>query len=108
MGDISNLVAVFRVPEAAVRRLRAGMEGTLVPGAYPKWSVRIVVESVEPVEKADTAPKDRRVRAKLVHEDLSGRRDWLRPGMRGVATLDVTMAARPAPTAPQPRPTKRH
>lgn len=77
-----------RVPETEIEQVAIGQQGRLALQTRPGERLAIVVERVTPVSEVIDGRNVFDVEARLV----DGVPDWLRPGMQGVARLDVGRA----------------
>jgi len=74
----------LQVDERDVDEVRAGQRGSLVLSAFPDEPVGFAVESVTPVATAEEGTNTFRVEAVL-----DGTPPFLRPGMEGVAKIEI-------------------
>lgn len=90
VAPLDALRAVLQVPEGRMSDLLATSEddglaaGTLASVAHPGDYIAFEVERINPVAEVVDQKNVFEVRVKLM-----GSRPWLRPGMKGVAKLDV-------------------
>ena len=78
------LRAELRVPEDQIAEIRVGQEGELATAGYPGRRIGFVVERITPVAQVVDQRNVFNVRVKLKET-----RRWMRPGMEGVAKVDL-------------------
>ena len=84
IAPLDSLRADMFVPEDRVADLTPGQRGELATAAFPDRRVAFTVERIDP---AAELRKERNVfRARLI---LDQRPDWMRPGMEGLARVEI-------------------
>ncbi len=81
---IDWLRAELLVSEEDIFEIRPGQEGRLATASYPAEPIRFVVERVNPMAEIVKQRNVFRVRVRLEET-----REWMRPGMEGVAKVSV-------------------
>jgi multidrug efflux pump subunit AcrA (membrane-fusion protein)/GAF domain-containing protein len=91
MGDIlfevtplESLRAVLHVREDQITEVRVGQKGTLATASYPGQYIDFEVERVNPVAEVVKQKNVFKVRVRLLKLY-----PWMRPGMEGVAKIDL-------------------
>lgn len=84
VAPLEALDAVVRVDERDIGFIKPGTVGELATRSNPDVSHRFVVESIVPLAEAHEGKNRFEVRGKLEQP-----RAWMRPGMEGVARLEV-------------------
>ncbi|HQL73267.1 MAG: macrolide transporter subunit MacA [Planctomycetes bacterium ADurb.Bin126] len=84
VAPLDTLRAELSVDEEDIAEIRAGMEGELATATYPDRKVGFVVERINPVAEVVEQQNIFKVRVRLKDKP-----DWMRPGMEGVAKIDV-------------------
>ncbi|MDP6955783.1 MAG: HlyD family efflux transporter periplasmic adaptor subunit, partial [Planctomycetota bacterium] len=75
---------VLQADERDVTELEVGQSGTLVLSSAPGMKLPLVLDVITPVSSAGEGVNSFRVEATLTSEP-----DWLRPGMEGLAKVDI-------------------
>lgn len=84
VAPIDALRADVFVPEDRIADVQPGQRGELATAAFPDRRIGFIVERIDP---AAELRQDKNVfRARLA---LDERPDWLRPGMEGIARIDI-------------------
>lgn len=89
IADLGRLSAEIFVPEDRVTDVAPGMRGTLATLARPDRRIGFEIESVDP---ASTQRDGRAVFRAVARLDGGDAQDWIRPGMEGVARIDLGRA----------------
>ncbi len=106
IADVTSLYAELSVPEDRIADVHEGMRGTLASAAYPGRYLPFVVTDIHPVAVVSGGKNVFHARLRLLpatpfaaspdattqpasHADEG---DWLRPGMEGIAKVDVRQA----------------
>ncbi|MBE3069311.1 MAG: efflux RND transporter periplasmic adaptor subunit, partial [Planctomycetes bacterium] len=84
VAPLEGLRAELAVPEDQVADLEVGQEGELATTSFPDVRTRFVVERINPVAEMVEQRNVFKVRVRLVDRDPR-----LRPGMEGVAKVDI-------------------
>jgi biotin carboxyl carrier protein len=84
VAPIDALRADLYVPEDRVADVNPGQRGQLATAAFPDRRIGFTVERIDPA--AELRQEKNVFRARLV---LDERPDWLRPGMEGLARVDI-------------------
>ena len=84
VAPLEGLRAELAVPEDQVADLEVGQEGELATTSFPDVRTRFVVERINPVAEMVEQRNVFKVRARLVDRDPR-----MRPGMEGVAKVDI-------------------
>ncbi len=91
MGDVlfevcplESLRAQLMVPEDEIYDIKVGQEGHLATASYPAQRIRFVVERINPIAEVVNQRNVFKVRVELLQTY-----PWVRPGMEGVAKIDV-------------------
>jgi hypothetical protein len=91
MGDVlfevtplESLRAVLHVREDQITDVRVGQRGRLATASYPAQRIAFEVERVNPIAEVVKQKNVFKVRVRLLE-----RYDWMRPGMEGVAKIDL-------------------
>jgi len=84
VAPLEGLYAELFVPEDQVLDLAVGQKGALATASFPGQRLPIVVERINPMAEVVNGRNVFRVRATLEQTTR-----WLRPGMEGVAKVDV-------------------
>ncbi len=84
VAQLDSLNAVVSVPDNEVADLAVGQRGGLVTASYPGVPIAIEVTRIDPIAEV---VNQRNVFN--VHVRLLASPEWLRPGMRGVARIEV-------------------
>jgi multidrug resistance efflux pump len=87
ISPLSSLRAELYVPEDGVSDIAEGQTGALVAVGHPDQKIPFVIERIHPVAEVVHQRNVFRVRAKLAHQHA-----WMRPGMEGIAKIDVARA----------------
>lgn len=88
IAPLGAVRVVVAAPENRVGDLASGQRGWIAPASYPERRLPIVVERIEPVARATEEGNVFRVYA-----TLEERPEWLRPGMEGVARIELGRAS---------------
>ncbi len=86
VGQPDTLRAELSVPEEQVSELKVGQTGILKATSYPNRPIHFTVERINPVATVTGQKNTFKVRVKLAPEDV---KDWMRPGIEGLAKVDV-------------------
>ncbi|MBP8304156.1 MAG: HlyD family efflux transporter periplasmic adaptor subunit [Phycisphaerae bacterium] len=81
---LESLRAELMAPEDQVLDLAVGQKGALATASYPDQRIPFVVERINPVAEVVNGQNVFKVRARLEES-----REWMRPGMEGVAKVSV-------------------
>lgn len=84
VGQVGQLRAELSVPEDEIAEVRRGARGELATTSYPDQKIGFTVERINPVAAVVNGKNVFKVRVKL--DEL---RPWMRPGMEGVAKVEV-------------------
>jgi RND family efflux transporter MFP subunit len=84
LAPLDDYRVILRVDEADITDVREGQHGRLTLTATPDEALEIVIERITPVATADARANYFRVEAKLDKPPT-----YLRPGMQGVAKIDI-------------------
>ncbi|MFA6134967.1 MAG: HlyD family efflux transporter periplasmic adaptor subunit [Phycisphaerae bacterium] len=89
IAPLESLRAELSVPEDQIADVQVGQRGDLATVGHPESKLSFVVERINPVAEVDKQNNVFKVRVKLENVDLKGAESWLRPGMEGVAKVDI-------------------
>lgn len=81
---LESLQAELMVAEDEVFDIRIGQEGALATASYPGDHIRLIVERINPMAEVVNNRNVFKVRARLLET-----RQWMRPGMEGVAKVEI-------------------
>ena len=81
--------AELSVPEDQIADVRMGQRGRLATVSRPEERLDFVVEQINPVAEVVKQRNVFKVRVRLLEVDPVGRHAWLRPGLEGVAKIDI-------------------
>lgn len=84
VGPLHNLRAELSVPDDEILDIRPGQTGTLASASYPSRKIKFRVERIDPVARVSRHRNVFKVRVKLFAVPA-----WLRPGMEGVAHINI-------------------
>jgi multidrug resistance efflux pump len=84
VAPVENLRAELFVPEDQIAEIQQDQEGELATASYPEKRIRFVVERINPVAELVKQRNVFKVRVRLLDAY-----PWTRPGMEGVAKVDV-------------------
>ncbi len=86
IAPLESLRAELSVPEDEIVEVKVGQEGELAVATYPEpeWRVRFVVEKIFPIAEISDQKNVFKVRVRLF-----ARHPWMRPGMEGLAKIDI-------------------
>ncbi|TVQ34273.1 MAG: HlyD family efflux transporter periplasmic adaptor subunit [Phycisphaeraceae bacterium] len=84
IAPIDSLRAELAVPEDQIADVEVGQTGHLAASSYPSDRIRFEVERINPVAEVADQKNVFAVRVRLEES-----RPWMRPGMEGVAKIDV-------------------
>ncbi len=84
IARIELLRAELYVPEESIALVNIGQAGELAAVGHPNRKIRFVVERITPLAEVVNQVNSFRVRARLLD-----RPKWMRPGMEGLARIDV-------------------
>ena len=84
VAPIDSLRAELYVPEDRINSVRLGQKGMLSSAASPGKYIGFVVETIEPMAVVKSGQNVFLVRVRLDEMPM-----WLRPGMQGLAKIDV-------------------
>ncbi len=86
VGRREGLRAELSVPEDQITELRINYPGELAASSYPGRKLNFIVERINPVAEVNQHHNVYKVRVRFVHSDVP---QWLKPGMEGIARVDV-------------------
>jgi len=89
IAPLESLRAELSVPEDQIADVEVGQHGELATVGHPESKLSFVVERINPVAEVVNQINVFKVRVKLENVDLKGGQSWLRPGMEGVAKVDI-------------------
>jgi len=81
---LESLRAELMVPEDEIYDIKVGQEGYLATASYPAQRIKFVVERINPIAEVVNQRNVFKVRVELVQTY-----PWMRPGMEGVAKVDI-------------------
>lgn len=81
---LESIRAQLLVPDDLVLYMEVGQEGRLATASYPDKPIRFVVERIDPMAEVVNQRNVFKVRARLLETY-----PWMRPGMEGVAKVEV-------------------
>ena len=81
---IKSLRAQLMVPEDEIYDIKVGQEGYLATASYPAQRIKFVVERINPIAEVINQRNVFKVRVELLQTY-----SWVRPGMEGVAKVDI-------------------
>ena len=81
---LESLRAQLMVPEDEIYDIKVGQEGYLATASYPAQRITFVVERINPIAEVVNQRNVFKVRVQL-HDAYP----WIRPGMEGVAKVDI-------------------
>ncbi|MBW2689241.1 MAG: HlyD family efflux transporter periplasmic adaptor subunit [Deltaproteobacteria bacterium] len=81
---LESIRAQLLVPDDLVLYLQVGQEGRLATASYPDKPIRFVIERIDPMAEVVNQRNVFKVRARLTETY-----PWMRPGMEGVAKVEV-------------------
>jgi multidrug resistance efflux pump len=81
---LESLRAQLMVPEDEIYDIKIGQEGHLATASYPAQRIEFVVERISPMAEVVSQQNVFKVRVQLLQTY-----PWMRPGMEGVAKVDV-------------------
>ena len=84
VAPIESLRAELYVPEDMIVDVQEGQEGELASVGHPDQRIGFIVERINPVADVVNQRNVFKVRARLLE-----RREWMRPGMEGIAKIFV-------------------
>ena len=84
IAHVDSLRAELYVPEMSIARIDIGQEGELAAVGHPDQRIRFVVERINPMAEVVNGKNVFNVRARLQEQ-----REWMRPGMEGVAKISA-------------------
>jgi multidrug efflux pump subunit AcrA (membrane-fusion protein) len=91
MGDLlfevtplASLRAVLHVPEDQITDVQVGQRGSLATASYPAERIEFEVERINPIAEVVKQENIFKVRVRLPEIP-----PWMRPGMEGVARIDI-------------------
>jgi len=84
LAPLDDYRVILKVDEADIADVREGQRGHLTLTATPDEALEILIERITPVASADARANYFRVEAKLGKPP-----NYLRPGMQGVAKIDI-------------------
>lgn len=84
VAPLENMEADLYVPEEDISDIRVGQEGELAAAGRPETKIRFKVTRITPVAELIKQKNVFRVQVKLREQP-----DWLRPGIEGIAKVDV-------------------
>jgi multidrug efflux pump subunit AcrA (membrane-fusion protein) len=89
VGDRDKLRAAITIPEDQIAEVKIGQEGELATSTYPGDRIPFNVVRVDPLAVVSDQHNVFKVRAQFARSDI---RDWMKPGMEGIAKVDVGRA----------------
>ena len=84
VAPLKTLRAALWVSEDRIADVQVGQVGALVAVSHPGRHIRFVVEKINPVAEVSGNRNVFRVQARLLETEL-----WMRPGMEGIAKVEV-------------------
>jgi multidrug efflux pump subunit AcrA (membrane-fusion protein) len=81
---LESLRAQLMVPEDEIYDIEVGQEGYLATASYPAQRIKFVIERIDPVAGVVNQRNVFKVRVELLQTY-----PWMRPGMEGVAKVDI-------------------
>ena len=81
---IESIRAQLLVPDDLILYMEVGQEGRLATASYPDKPIRFVIERIDPMAEVVNQRNVFKVRARLTETY-----PWMRPGMEGVAKVEV-------------------
>jgi hypothetical protein len=84
VAPLETLRAELAVPEDLIAEVEVGQEGELATTGFPEQRIGFVVERIHPVAEVVKGRNVFKVRVRLKE-----RPEWMRPGLEGVAKVDV-------------------
>jgi multidrug resistance efflux pump len=84
IAPLEALRAELAVPQDQIGDVIVGQEGELATNAYPDQHIRFVVERITPMAEVVERENVFKVRVRLASTE-----PWMRPGMEGLAKVDV-------------------
>jgi multidrug resistance efflux pump len=84
IARVEMLRATLYVPEESIALIEIDQTGELAAVGHPGRKIRFVVERVTPIAEVVNQINSFRVRARLLDKP-----EWMRPGMEGLARIDV-------------------
>ncbi|MBN2315765.1 MAG: HlyD family efflux transporter periplasmic adaptor subunit [Sedimentisphaerales bacterium] len=81
---LESLRAQLMIPEDEIYDIKVGQEGYLATASYPAQRIKFVVERVNPIAEVVNQRNVFKVRVELLQTY-----PWIRPGMEGVAKVDI-------------------
>ena len=84
VAPLADLRAQVMVPEDQILDIQMGQPGRLATVSYPEDRISFVVERISPMAEVINNRNVFRVQVKL-----NETRDWMRPGMEGIAKIDI-------------------
>ncbi|MCK4625166.1 MAG: efflux RND transporter periplasmic adaptor subunit [Phycisphaerae bacterium] len=84
VAPLKLLRAELSVPEDEIAEVGEGQYGELSAAAYPDRRVQFIVEHINPVAEVVNQQNIFRVRVRLLET-----KPWMRPGMEGIAKIDI-------------------
>ncbi|RPI61806.1 MAG: HlyD family efflux transporter periplasmic adaptor subunit, partial [Planctomycetaceae bacterium] len=88
VAPLDSLRAEISVPEDQITHVTVGMPGELATTADPGEYLRFTVERISPVAESVNQQNVYKVRVKFDGDDFNANKEWLRPGMEGVAKVN--------------------
>jgi len=89
IAQLESLRAELSLPEDQIADVRVGQRGRLATVSRPEERLDFVVEQINPVAEVVKQRNVFKVRVRLLEVDPVGRHAWLRPGLEGVAKIDI-------------------
>jgi multidrug resistance efflux pump len=84
VAPVQNLRAELAVDEREIHEIRTGASGKLATAGHPEERLAFQVETINPIAEITESKNVFKVRVKILDA-----RDWMRPGMEGIAHVDV-------------------
>jgi len=84
ISPVDSLRAELLVPEEDIFDIKVGQEGRLATASYPSQPIKFVVERINPVAEVVNQRNVFKVRVELLETF-----PWMRPGMEGIAKVNV-------------------
>ncbi|MEE8296967.1 MAG: HlyD family efflux transporter periplasmic adaptor subunit, partial [Hyphomicrobium sp.] len=84
VAQLDSIWAEVSMPEDAISDIRVNMRGELATTSYPSERIPFVVTRIEPMAELSNQRNIFKI-----HTRLERKPTWMRPGMRGVAKIEV-------------------
>ncbi|HVX83833.1 MAG TPA: HlyD family efflux transporter periplasmic adaptor subunit [Phycisphaerae bacterium] len=89
VGELAKLRAELSVPEDQVTDIRVGYRGQLASSSYPDQKLWFTVDRINPIATVSGTSNVFKVRVVLDPTEL---KPWMKPGMEGIAKVNVGTA----------------